>query len=499
MKRRQDLPTDGTSYLPSRYEGLFDVTELVGQFRVSSDSLEVPNGWREHRIGPWQLVHDRAIPARRIIMEDRVIGWLVGYPVSPEGTMVIGDLDWSFENGDAGHEEEVEQILYSHGGRFVAFLFAPHRPRVYVDPMGSLGVLFSADQRIVASSPFLIPRTSPPDDRTELVQALGVPGSEAIYPFGLTPRASIDYVMPNHYLDLTDWTVKRHWPTGDIEYVEDPATMVREIMRGIRKNIGAVVRSGPAQMSLTAGQDSRALLACSREYLDDITFITFSLSDTIGRPDRNVAPRIARSLGLSHRLIRASKHTRLDDARWVYRTGCIVDEPRGRRLIRAMDRLDPNKPYLLGTSGEVARGLYWRSDDTPSTPLTAESVLKRKKIVPHPEILARARRWLEELPVHDTRTKLDLLQIERGLGGWNGFLMYGFPHAGRYHLFPYNDRGIFGAMLRLPPEYRRNQLLVHDIIAATWPELRRFPFNEGTFGVYGAYQRFRRFAKKVLR
>lgn len=85
------------------------------------------------------------------------------------------------------------------------------------------------------------------------------------------------------------------------------------------------------------------------------------------------------------------------------------------------------------------------------------------------------------------------------MGGWAGFLAYGAAEAGEYHHYPFVNRRIFEAMLRLPPEYRRQRRLADDIIAATWPELLDFPFNQASAGVYGAYRRLRTFARRLLK
>jgi len=423
---------------------------------------------------------------------------MVGYPVSPEGELVMNDLEWDTGPG-AASDEEVEHLLYTYSGRYVALLCGGNLARVYVDPIGSLGVLYCPSQGIVTSSMFLIPESADTGDRTELVNVLGIPGSEAIYSFGLTPRESVDYLLPNHYLDLSDWTVHRHWPAGDFDYAQDPASVVAEIAGGVRKNVRAIVRNGPVQMSLTAGRDSRMMLACSREMVGDITFVTIALNDRMGFVDRNVAERMAHRMGLRHRLLRAGAPSTREAALWVYRTGCMVDEPRGIRALGAMGMLDATQPYLMGIAGELGRESYWLERDRADTHIGPGELLDRKGTPRHPEILRRATKWFEELPVRNALTTLDLHQIERGLGSWHGFLMYGFPGTARFHSFPYNDRRVFEAMLRLPADYRWSQLLTRDLIASEWPELAAFPYNEAAYGAYGALTRTRRYVGRQLR
>jgi hypothetical protein len=251
-------------------------------------------------------------------------------------------------------------------------------------------------------------------------------------------------------------------------------------------------------MSITAGRDSRMMLAAARPLIDNINLVTLAINDRIGRPDTNVAPRIARATGARHRVIHCRRPSRNGVALWVYRTGCMVDELRGLRLIRAMRKLDPTQPYVMGSGGESGRAEYWRAGDTEDTAIDGEGLVGRTNTRLHPEVHRRANKWLETLPVRNALTILDVFQIEYD-AGWLGFLMYGYPDAGRYHFFPYSDRRVLEAMLRLPGEYRWKQRLADDIVSMEWPELGAFPYNEAAFGVLGMYRRARHWARETFK
>ena len=74
--------------------------------------------------------------------------------------------------------------------------------------------------------------------------------------------------------------------------------------------IGAVVATRPVEMALTAGRDSRMLLACSRPWLDQISFYTLAYPDPSARLDCDIARRLATRERLNHTItpwVRASR------------------------------------------------------------------------------------------------------------------------------------------------------------------------------------------------
>jgi hypothetical protein len=88
------------------------------------------------------------------------------------------------------------------------------------------------------------------------------------------------------------------------------------------------------------------------------------------------------------------------------------------------------------------------------------------------------RAWQAGLPAGLTAsTLLGLVYLEQRLGCWASPLLYGTaPFA--LHLTPFCHREVFDLMLRLPASYRAQKRLPDDLIAASWPELGRVPFNE---------------------
>jgi len=446
---------------------------LAGQFILAHDAGVLPAGWPVRRLGDWRLASHPDLPVADITAADRAaVGWLLGYPLGPDGRRAAGSVRFPLKAADKDTAARFEAALYEYGGRFAAVLLGAGAGRLYLDAAGSLGVVYCPAHRMAASTTTLIPRDG--DCGDAIIPELGIPARDGSYPFGLTPRRGAWRLMPNHFLDLLSWQAVRHWPAGDLAPA-DPPRAVAEVASILRRHIAAMAREAPLHMSLTAGRDTRMMLACAREHVDRIAFYTVRLPNEPAKLDCQVAPKIARRLGLRHVIIDLEDVSEADGAEWLYRTGGCAGGLHPQ-MFRTMERLDPARPILLGTGGELGRAFHWREGDTESSAVTAEDLLTKLDIPRTPAVLEQAARWRAGVPTASAITIWGLLNIEQQLGCWAAPLYYGYRRGG-FCLLPFAHRGIFERILGLPVEYRRGGGVEKDLIGGAWPELLAWPFN----------------------
>lgn len=473
-----------------------DETEMIGQFVLDRGHGTIREGWTAERLGPWRLSHHVRLPVIPIRNSNGAqAGWLLGMAIEREGRLLT--QEWVVPAARAGFDgfSEFEAELLSLAGRFVA-IYLNDGGRVYLDAFGSMSVVFCPEQEMAASSPGLIPRVEGCGDNEPLVKAFGLPEADAWYPLGLTPRWGVDRILPNHYLDLTQWSVHRHWPTQDLSIGSgEPAECVEKIGALIERTINAVTREFPVQMALTAGRDSRVLLACSKSCLDRIHCYTTELPDTKGRKDSRVASALARKEGFVHKVLPWIDASAAELQTWLDRTGpCSA----GRiwKGVATENQLDPDRVTLLGIAGEVGRKTkYWRIEDTENTSLSPSLILERLEMPRLEVVVARAQRWLDEFPLQHAPTVLDFLYIEQRVGCWAGPSLYGSVRS-RFNLIPYCSAEIFRHTLALPITYRWERRFPEDLIRSRWPELLQFPFNE-LFGWRASVSKLQQMAKNV--
>lgn len=107
-----------------------------------------------------------------------------------------------------------------------------------------------------------------------LFEALGV-NRDGWFPADLTAHNGLFRLLPNHYLDLSIWT-KSHFSLGaTVRQDLTPDEIVGQMIDVIKSQMVALAASDkvPA-IALTAGYETRVLLACARPFLDKVKFVT---------------------------------------------------------------------------------------------------------------------------------------------------------------------------------------------------------------------------------
>ena len=432
--------------------------EFVGQFLLCREQRHVFDGWRTRSAVGWHLHAHSSLGVCEVVgPKGEEAGWLVGYPVdSARAAIQVGPWRLACTPSPI-NINEIERQLYTLSGRYILVLLTEEMGRLYLDPCGSLSVLYSVVDRVVGSTAEVLRDEEQADaDLLKCIASIREGASGTWYPCGLTPWRNLRVLPPNHFLDLNDWSVRRHWPTCAPALVSNRGQcmdVVEEIAARITRNIQAVVETYPTVMSLTAGRDTRMLLACVRKMVNEILFVTLAAYPV----DLEVAKLIAYLFRLKH----------------------IVG-----------DTGFPERVLLQGVGGEIGRAFYWRHSDKATTRLTGRSLAERMH---YPSGMAvfehELEQWLNELGAHTSFFILDLAYIEQRLAMAHAPAEYEHDgRSGRFGVYPFNDRRTIELMLSLPANYRRDQQLCEDICRICWPSLRLLPINSTHFTGFRKYR-----------
>jgi hypothetical protein len=488
--------------LPREIARAGSTADLCEQF-VLSRSLETPEGFVTQVLGAWRLAHHPTLPVITIrradektddAQEDR-LGWLLGYPITDDGELLQAGSSIAMGAGD-----DPVRFVDALGGRFVAVLVGVAKPAIYPDAAGMYSSVFCPGLEVAASTPGLVPYTDRTGDRTELVEQLGIPTTNSMYPLGLTPRHGVRRLLPNHHVDLTTWTMVRHGPRwrerGSIGVAES-VSRVAEIMR---RNIAAVMDVYPCYLQLTAGHDSRMVLACARERRSEIATYTLRMSDLSARNDVREAARISEQIGVHHTTVRVGRANPVHLRRWVHRTGASVGEPRGWRADTALSSLERSRLHLAGNVGDLARLGYWGHVEGPDTPATTAQIAEfalvhlaghldpgQQRAAASPLITDEIEAWRDGAGAPDELALLDLLYVENRLGCWGGVWPYAQYRGPGFTFFPMNHREVVDLMMALPDDVRREESFNQLVIRHEWPDLLEIPFNDPARSVRAAH------------
>ncbi len=457
---------------------MFPQVDLPGQWLIAADTRLVPSRWQSTRLGEFHVAWNAPLPCTPLRANGATFGVILGWYIA-EGSL-LGEVRTSAANL-AGCDE----LLALLSGNFVCLIAEGRDARFYLDACGSLSAFYCPDQRCVSSNIFLIPDDKNASRNRRYEGRFGIPATNCMFPVGMTPRMDVERLLPNHYLDLMNWKPVRHWPKAPLRVAADLQQTVAEIGELTARNISAIASSVPIQMSLTAGRDSRMLLACARPWAREASFFTSALPDRTARLDVHVAKRLAKKRGLNHRVLPFAASCKSDEDKWLYRTSVSVGERRGFQEMRTLMQLEPDRAYLPGLVAELARGYYWYlALDLPNPhdrECLSKALLKSMNAPVDQYTMARIAHWISGLPDVDLWTLLDLFYLEQRLGCWGGVVSYAYADMVRFESWPLNSRRLVALMLSLPLEYKAAGRLNDDVIRDRWPELADIPYNKGDF------------------
>jgi hypothetical protein len=452
-----------------------DPAEFTRQFFLSKNPELIPDGWKRYNKGQWCLGVSE-LPVLGVVNASGInIGWCIGYPIhnkNPWKSKIVINC----EDDGIINMSSIEDFYHDTGGRFVLVLIMKKEAKLFLDPGGSLSAVFSTSEKTVASTPTLFGEKYDWDE--EIIRVLNMPESELWFPSGLTPKKGIKRILPNHYLDLNAWRVARHWPrsSSDLTIEDDIDKNVSIISSCLIKTIGIVAERYPIQMTLTAGRDSRMVLACAREFMSKISF--FTQSDNQETIDMHIAKKLAKRLGLQHSFIPIKTATDDEMLRWLYLTGHAIGGAI-MKIHKTVESYDRQSAVINGIFGEVGRAYYCKKNDSIDMKITAEEIHERRQIPHHNRILSATEKWLSGLSGYNIFQILDLFFIEQGEGCGESPKFY-TNTISLFGISPFNHRKIFKSMLKLPYDYRLSLQLPIDICLKQWPELLDLPFNEYT-------------------
>lgn len=451
------------------------------QFVISHGPRTHPVDYQIADISGWFLASAPSLPVTPVSVEGKEVGWILGWAVTPAGEMVHSESHVALPPGG------VEDFMYSLSGRWAAVLV--HLGRIYLDPAGSLALVYSGEEKAVASTVSLlywgVLSKSGRSRRPPL-------SPNHFYPAGLTSDPGVRRLLPNHYLDLTSWHTERHW--GPPSHRVDAAGIERDIgtvLAHTRSAIVALSTSAPLLLPLTAGRDSRMVMAAARPVLERCEFVTFDYRDS-RRTDVTYGRAVASRFGLRHWVLPLESSTTEEKESYLRAVGYDANAGKARDFLVAAGRLPRDHGWITGFAGEVGRGYYWNNANER---LDARELIVRMKLQQSEDNVAAVQEWLNGIPCVDGEALLDLLYIEQRLGCWASPQLYGTAPF-EFNVMPMNSRAVFSAMLSLPIKYRRDQVLARDVVRAGWSELADLPFGRAP-GVWGRIDSGLAFSRKV--
>ncbi|MGQ5700497.1 hypothetical protein ACUJ46_00380 [Sandaracinobacteroides sp. A072] len=291
----------------------------------------------------------------------------------------------------------------------------------------------------------------------------------------LTAHRGVFRLLPNHYLDLRHFTAHRFWPAPAL--LAAPAPGLGAAADSVARHMAGFAAAAASQfriaLALTAGLDSRLVLAAFRGHTERLSCFTI---DDSGAVDREVAARVCKGLGIRHRGLPVLRASEAELARWDRMVGQAL-RSNNREVHPTMNALDADV-VMTGLFGEPARCFLYAHDwqQVNAIPADALSILGRLKQPRDAELEADTDAWLDPIRHLPRSTVFDLAYLELRMGSW-AMGQGPIQKARMWSLMPFAQWPVQEAFLTLSLADRGSERLLPMIGERMWPEAMRFPIN----------------------
>ncbi|MBD2158158.1 hypothetical protein [Leptolyngbya sp. FACHB-16] len=286
-------------------------------------------------------------------------------------------------------------------------------------------------------------------------------------------------VLPNHYLDLKAKEVKRipyFSPKGNLSE-DDIINFASSVLKG---TFAALINRGlTLKLALTAGLDSRVLLAASKDFKDKIEYFRFN--HKVDAPDTIIPSRLAQTLGLNYEGLTPKS---LNDT--------FLAEYKQEHII---------PPILTKTTHIQHYYYHWQDRNYISINGGANAVAKtcfgimKGKVsldmlvcfsnyaTDNEFVRSELKAWLEDAADYSESSGVPLLDLfywEQRLGNWGADQPFQKDIAIE-EICPCNNRSLIAHLLLINPSKRLtpNYEFFRKLIQSMWPEVLTEPINPG--------------------
>lgn len=454
------------------------------QFLLSTDASHVlPGGKRVLIGGHYHVSAHRDLELTHIERGGKSLT-LLGFALDPDSPESGNEQILLRLIDVAGSPEEVIRATDALGGRWVLIVHdgretivlqdATGQRQVYYvrDPEG--GAMVCASEVGVMSEMLRLTMDAEAVDfirsrKTDDYEIYWMPGDTSLY-------AGIAALLPNHYLSLPDGTCHRFRPVPPLEPIT-PQQALAECVRLLKGQIESARRRYPLAIPMTAGWDSRLMLALNQDHAADLYAFTLAYPHLpVGSMDVVVPARLLEKLGIAHHVIPYPKT--LDAGfREIFRHNNASANNAYCGDIEALHVHYPEERVCVtGDAAEIVK-CYYRRTRPLTQPVSATELAEFSRLGQHPFAVRAFGRWLDDAgnPPIDL---LDLFCWEQMAGRWQAKIRAEYDMV-QESFAPLNNRRLLGIMLSVDAGQRRapDFGFFAELIGALWPEVLSEPIN----------------------
>ncbi|MCL5072422.1 MAG: hypothetical protein M1308_16255 [Actinobacteria bacterium] len=412
---------------------------------------------------------------------------LIGYMLDPykpdkSNKEILEDL---LDDATAGKDILVSQDTL--GGRYIIIMSTKNDMILFNDACGLRQIYYFIDKENQiwgCSQPDLLSEITDLElDKSvinDFVKKIFYNQKEYFWPGSLSQFSEVKKLLPNHFLSLKKCEVFRFFPREPLvetelnEGVHKASILLKKLMKSAEARFQLA-------LPLTAGLDSRTILAACREFKEKIFYYTlFYPPNKLKSPDLVIPMKILDELGLEHNMIDCTNP--MDE--WfadIYKKNVSYAHSYWGGIAFGMyGRYPEGRVCIKGNCSEIARCFYYKEGNYNPKRIKGAylSNLEWGKNYISIEVINE---WLKNIRKLEKDFNFNLLGLfywEHRMGNWQAMSQLEWDLV-QESFTPFNNRALLSILLsvnykhRVEPDYR----LYKEIINNLWPELLNYPIN----------------------
>jgi len=401
-----------------------------------------------------------------------------------------------YENEHKTDQEIIEDIIEDidsfgslikkikrYAGQYVLIYFDENSFKILHDPLGLREVYYcnTKNRIICGSQPNIIVRYSEP-----AIKPTKNPEKETFYNEDMrkvrerrfwvgdeTYFDEINHLLPNHYLDVYKMKAYRYWPNEEIKKL-DLEKVIEQASSFLKGALKAASNRFDLMMAVTAGHDTRTLLAASKEISGKIYyFINKHKNMRDDHPDISIPKAIFKMIKIPFHVHTAEEGVPDVFKKIYYDNVFLATEKYLSVNYHIYFQKHSNKINVLGV-GEIGRGFYGKSPKKLNGYFLSRALKYKNSLY----AIKQCQKWLEESEPVAKRFGVDIMTLllwEQLLGNW-GTVADSEADIAIEHFDPFNSHYLYEVLLGVEKKYASGYLF-KEMIRRMWPELLEFPIN----------------------
>ncbi len=368
-------------------------------------------------------------------------------------------------------------------GQYVLIYFDENEFKIFHDPLGLREIYYcNINNKVICGSqpniiinfsePEILPTKNPEkqrfykEDMKKVREGRLWVGDETYFD-------EINHLLPNHYFDVYKMKAFRYWPNEKIrrlglnEVVDQACAYLRGILRSASNRYDLM-------MAVTAGHDSRTLLAASKDISGKIYyFINKHKNMNDDHPDVLIPRALFNKIRLPFHIHIADDNVPDVFRKIFFNNVFLASEKYLPVIYNIYFRKHSKKINVIGV-GEIGRSFYGKRPRKINSYFLSR-VLKYKDSL---YAVKQCQKWLEEAKPVAERFGIDIMTLllwEQLLGNW-GTVADSESDIAIEHFDPFNSYYIYEILLGVDKKYASGFLFI-TMIKKMWPELLDLPIN----------------------